>query len=200
MLLMQWCADALMLLNQDQDLLADLSVAICSCFNFEGWLWAFFALFLYCFSWLIISAGLVENEFWARHLRFNTWQWQSSVKKSVQDNSRPVENYIPGSKAVWKYLSNNSSKGKIQQKALQFCETIFKCQQQFFFFSSFIIVMYSLHNMGSVLDSQKWMDLELCERTLAFFCALYGQQLWPGELCLCRARGNMQPCGFYSRQ
>ena len=28
-----WCTDALMLLNQDQDLLADLSIAICSSYN-----------------------------------------------------------------------------------------------------------------------------------------------------------------------
>ena len=35
MLLMHRCSDALMLLNQDQDLLADLSIAICSSFNME---------------------------------------------------------------------------------------------------------------------------------------------------------------------
>ena len=39
MLLMYWCSwctDALMLLNQDQDLLADLSIAICSSFHCYG--------------------------------------------------------------------------------------------------------------------------------------------------------------------
>ena len=42
--LMRWCcwcakaADALMLLNQDQDLLADLSIAICSSYH-SSWCW-----------------------------------------------------------------------------------------------------------------------------------------------------------------
>ena len=49
LLLMHWCvgsADALMLLNQDQDLLADLSIAFCSSSQF--------VMVFYCFSSFLI--------------------------------------------------------------------------------------------------------------------------------------------------
>ena len=43
-----WCTDALMLLNQDQDLLADLSIAICSSFPLNMIPWYPKQIFLHC--------------------------------------------------------------------------------------------------------------------------------------------------------
>ena len=57
-----WCADALMLLNQDQDLLADLSIAICSSFLDATYI---FCSFLFKATCIIVTAN--DSQLNSRH-------------------------------------------------------------------------------------------------------------------------------------
>ena len=94
-----WCADAQMLLNQDQDLLADLSIAICSslsgdifvahfqnCCRSLGWLTLTASLFFFPIKWKLWQSNVTRVFCFCRgkntflDIKWNAKFWQNMIQ------------------------------------------------------------------------------------------------------------------------